>query len=105
MRDGVTGDEVVITQTPIRCEDGSITTRVEADLISDTLSGETFERRGREMYETLSLGADDSHTQTEVQTLPGYETRPSDRNVRIAAQAQTGGQNAGSGSSAVQSGS
>lgn len=81
MRDAVTGDEVVITQTPIHGSDGSITTRVEADLFSDTLSGETFERRGRDMYETLGLSADDRHQQTEVQTVPGYETRPSDRNI------------------------
>lgn len=86
MRDAVTLDEVIITQTPIRNADGSITTRVEADLISDTLNAATFQRRGQDMYATLGLSADDNHTQTEVQTQPGYEHRPSDRGVALPAQ-------------------
>lgn len=78
MKDPVTNDEIIIVQTP-QTENGQITTGIEADLISDTLSGDVFAQRGNDMRATLGLGGDDCHQQTQVDTLPGYHTRPSDR--------------------------
>lgn len=79
MKDPVSKDEFYIVQRPYTTADGTIATEIELDYCSDTPDEALFNSRQREMMEAMGLGADACHEQTPVQTVPGYESKPSDR--------------------------
>ena len=81
LRNNVTGFEVVITQTPVIQENGSIANRLESDIIE---YGSLDEERGDEIAkEILSSLSGLGLQQTEVCTVPGFENAASDR-VEVA---------------------
>lgn len=89
MKDPVSKDEFYIVQRPYTTADGTIATEIEMDYCSDTPDETLFRSRQQEMMEAMGLGADACHQQTPVQTVPGYETKPSDR-VMPSAEAWAG---------------
>ena len=88
-KDPVSGDEVYIVQRPETAEDGTIVTIIEMDYCSDTPDESLFNSRQQELMRTMGLGADTYHQQAPVQTVSGYETKPSDR-AMPSAEAWTG---------------
>lgn len=78
-KDPVSGDEFYIVQRPEIADDGTIVTVVETDYCSDTPDEALFQDRQRAMQEAMGLSEDVYHAQTAVETVPGYETKPSDR--------------------------
>ena len=79
MKDSVSKDEFYIVQRPYTTAGGTIATEIELDYCSDTPDEALFNSRQREMMQAMGLGADACHEQTPVQTVPGYESKPSDR--------------------------
>lgn len=79
MTDRTNGDQLYIIQRPYTKEDGTIATRIEMDYCSDTPDQGLFISRQQEMLNTMGLGKDDCHDQEGVETVSGYETKPSDR--------------------------
>lgn len=77
LRNNGTRFELVITQTPELLEDGSITNRIESDILN---YGSLNEERGDEIArEVLSSLAGLGFRQQPVCTAEGYEHAPSDR--------------------------
>ena len=77
LRNNGTRFELVITQTPELLEDGSITNRIESDILN---YGSLNEERGDEIArEVLSSLAGLGFRQQPVRTAEGYEHAPSDR--------------------------
>lgn len=81
LRNNVTGFEIVITQTPVVQENGTISNRLESDIISyGSLNEEHGDEIARDILSSLSeLGLQ----QTEVCTVPGFENTVSNR-VEVA---------------------
>lgn len=77
LRNNVTEFEIVITQTPIVKEDGTIANRLESDIID---YGSFNEERGDEIARgILSSLSDLGLEQSEISTVPGFENSASDR--------------------------
>lgn len=78
-KDPVSGDEFYIVQRPEIAEGGTIVTVIETDYCSDTPDEDLFTERQQDMRAAMGLSEDECHEQSSVETVPGYETKPSDR--------------------------
>ncbi len=77
LRNNVTGFEIVITQTPVIGQGGTIANRLESDIINyGSLNEQHGDVIAREVLSSMSgIGLQ----QTGVSTVPGFENSPSDR--------------------------
>ena len=77
LRNNVTGFEMVITQTPDLQPDGTISNRLESDIIN---YGDLNEEHGDKIaHDVLSSLGEFGYHQGEITTAPGFENTPSDR--------------------------
>ena len=77
LRNNATGFEIVITQTPVIQPDGTISNRLESDIIS--YSSRNEEHGDEIAREVLSSFGAIGYQQGTVSTVPGFENSPSDR--------------------------
>ena len=77
LRNNVTGFEMVVTQTPVTQDNGTLSNRLESDILNyGSYNEEHGDEIARDVLESVSgLGLE----QTAVCTQPGYENRASDR--------------------------